>query len=128
MIQISSLELNDAPTENAYNMLVQKIEFEIDLDFLSFIKSHDGASGNVGKEGYVDLWNIEDIIALNPYYADMPACKELLFFGSDGSNLGYAFDKSTSHIVAIDFLEIGKNSPTYIAESFKGFLMYLMGL
>lgn len=125
-VYIDRLDLNDAPAEHGYNMLVQKIDFEIDPDFLAFIKSHDGASGNAGEEGYVHLWNIEDIIALNPYYEDVPVCKELFFFGSDGSNLGYAFDKVCGNIVAIDYLEIGIKSPTYAANSFKSFLISLM--
>lgn len=121
------LDLNDTPAQHVFSRLVQKIDFEIDPDFLSFYKRHDGASGNVGKEGYVHLWNIDDIILLNPYYEDVPVCKELFFFGSDGSNLGYAFDKVTGSIVAIDYLEIGRSSPTYIADSFKGFLIRLKG-
>jgi len=105
-----------------FKLYWKKIDFQIDKDYLGFIKKHNGAEGFLSRDNYLLLWNVEDLTALNPYYKDDPECKNYFFFGSDGSNLGYAFDKSNSDVIAIDFLEIGTTEPKFIATSFKLFI------
>lgn len=118
---LQNLDKNDAPDPAAYSALLAKIDFRIDEDFLEFIKTYDGAEGEMGRN-YLMLWNIEDILALNPYYEDIPECEKLFFFGSDGSSYGYAFEKDGGKIVGIDFLDIGEKEADFHAESFIEFL------
>lgn len=119
---LENLNKKNAPNEEAFNALLKKIDFLTDKDYIDFIKKHNGAGGFLSSESYILLWNIEDLIALNPYYKDEPQCMNYFFFGSDGSELGYAFDKQNNGIVSIDFLEIGNIKPEYIASSFISFV------
>jgi len=119
---ISRLNRNDAPTERDYTNFLQKIDFVIDSGFKDFIRSYDGAEGEINGEDFIILWNIEDLLALNPYYKGIDECKNLFFFGTDGSNLGFAFDKKTGFVVSIDFLEIAQKEPNKMASSFGEFL------
>ncbi len=105
--------------------LLRKLDFRMDTDYISFIKTKNGAEGLIGNNSYVLLWNIEELIDLNPYYEGGVDCKELFFFGSDGSNFGYAFDKKSGEIVGIDFLNISNEQPQIIANSFELFLQTL---
>lgn len=118
---LEKLNKNTSPNEDELNTLLMKIDFSIDKDYLLFINRYNGAEGFISKENYVLLWNIQDLIALNPYYEDEPQCNNYFFFGSNGSNLGYAFDKIKGGIISIDFLEIGSVEPFFIAKSFGAF-------
>ena len=106
--EMEQLNKNEAPDSIVYSALLQKINFNIDKGFIEFIKNHNGAEGNISENSYLILWNIEQLISLNPYYEDNKECEELFFFGTDGSNLGYAFDKKSGEVVSIDFLDISQ--------------------
>ncbi|MEO4004175.1 SMI1/KNR4 family protein [Flavobacterium sp. CAU 1735] len=123
--EIELLNKNDAPDNAIYSALLKKIDFEIDKDFLEFIKMYDGAEGNIGNNNYISFWNTEQLITLNPYYEYNKDCEELFFFGTDGSNLGYAFEKKNGQIISIDFLDISQIQPDVIADTFELFLSEL---
>ncbi|UZT98212.1 SMI1/KNR4 family protein [Chryseobacterium fluminis] len=116
---------NEIPSQLLYEKLLQKIDFNIDKEYLDFIAKYNGAEGIVGLEQYLTLWDIQNILSCNPYYEDVKECFNLFFFGTDGSNYGYAFDKVTGNIVGIDFLDIGDVSPEVRGNSFKDFLISL---
>jgi hypothetical protein len=116
------LEKNKAPTEPLYSSLLKKIAFRMDKAFLEFFKNHNGAEGSVGENGFLLIWNINDLIALNPYYEGEAECERLFFFGSNGSDFGYALEKETGKVVGVCFLDIGQEQPEMMAESFETFL------
>jgi len=119
---LSTLKKNDLPTADTFDAVVKKLDFPIDKDYLDFIQKHNGAAGFLNDEHYVLFWEVVDLIALNPYYKHDPKGNNYFFFGSDGSSLGYAFDKINDAIVAVDFYEFGIAEPTYIAPTFKLFI------
>lgn len=95
---------------------------------MDFIQTYNGCDGFFDNDRYIGLWKIKDVIKLNPYYNFIKESEFLFFIGSDGSSLGYAFDKlKHSEIVSIDFLDIGVEIPTKVADSFENFLEYLAG-
>lgn len=122
---LSKLNKNDEPSDMVYSSFLKKIDFDIDKDFVEFVKSYNGAEGVISENDYIILWNIDDIISLNPYYEGVKECEELFFIGTNGSNLGYAFDKKSGKIVSIDFLDISKDQPYVIADTFLSFLNIL---
>lgn len=126
-IILSRLDLNSAPPQEDLEALLQKADFDIDVDYIDFIKSHNGANGSLNENAYILLWKAKDVVELNPYYEGVEEADNLFFIGSDGSNLGYAFDKISNTIVAIDFLEIAYSEPEVIAKSFKDFLVKKSG-
>ncbi|WP_428897784.1 hypothetical protein Dip518_001577 [Parelusimicrobium proximum] len=122
---IKKISCNPRPSQDLLLQLKSKIDFDIDVDFLEFIVNCDGAEGAVSPEEYIAFWNIEDIVALNPYYKDDKECEKIFFFASDGSNFGYGFDKNSKNIIGIDFLDISEVSPKTLASSFEEFVKYL---
>lgn len=121
-IQMQRMRCGPPPRENEVNRLLSKLDFDPDGDFIVWIQSCSEAAGFISSEEYIQFWNVDDLIALNPYYDDINEAKELFFFGSDGSNLGYAFDKNNGNVVAIDFLDIGDSEPAHVAHSFLEFM------
>lgn len=122
---LSSFTKNDLPSHSLYTKFIETIDFDIDGEYLKFVSKYNGAEGSIGKDGYLSLWDIENVIACNPYYDDVEDCLNLFFIGTDGSNYGYAFEKNSGKIVGIDFLDIGEIEPLSIANSFIDLLRIL---
>jgi hypothetical protein len=122
---ISVLNKNESPSSAVFLAFLESLDFTVDKDFIDFIQSFNGAEGFIGKSDYLILWEIDDLMSLNPYYIDNKECEGLYFIGSNGSNFGYAFDKSTGKIVGIDFLEISEVQPELISNTFISFLRVL---
>ncbi len=116
-----SFSKNSSPTEEEHQRLVNKINFPIDNDYLDLMKNHNGAEGFVNSEIFIMLWRIEDLIAINRKCESLPEQDNYFFFGSDGSNLRYAFDKSDGSIISIDSYELGEVEPKNFGNSFKVF-------
>lgn len=114
--------LSAPPTEVSKVRFCESLDFNLDSDFKEAILASDGANGFVADDVYLQLWPLEDLIALNPYYDDVEICKRLFFFGSDGSSTGYAFVKSTGKVVSIDFIDIGNAEPVEESDSFLDFV------
>ena len=74
------------------------------------------------------MWALEDILALNPYYEDVKECENLFFFGSNGSNTGFAFNKIDGIIVSINFLDILDREPDFISKTFESFLVVMQSI
>jgi hypothetical protein len=119
---IQKLHCNAAPTNEEIKILTEKLDFDLDKDFLGFLTACDGGEGFVSENKFLQMWTIRQIMDLNPYYPDISICNELYFFGSDGSNLGFAIDKHYGTVVSIDFLEIGQAEPHFEGASFRDFL------
>ncbi|UCA61687.1 SMI1/KNR4 family protein [Chryseobacterium rhizoplanae] len=122
---IVDLSKYEVPSQSLYEKLLKKIDFNIDKEYLDFISKYNGAEGRIGSEQYLSLWDIENILSCNPYYEDVEECLNLFFIGTDGSNYGYAFEKTTGNVVGIDFLDRGNVLPEAVGNSFKDFLISL---
>ncbi len=104
---ISKFRKNSKPELETLQNLNKKLDFKIDEAFIDFYKNYDGMEGDLmNSDEYIMFWKIDEIISLNPYFDNVTICNELLFFGTNGSSLGYAIDKKKSNFVAIDFYEI----------------------
>ena len=123
---MEKLRCKAAPIEADYERFLVKIDFEIDKEFLEWTRTYGEAAGFVSPDRFLQFWSIDDMVVLNPYYEDIKECESLFFFASNGSNLGYAFDKTNGKIVSIDFLDIGDVEPTASGESFTDFLRLLV--
>lgn len=119
---LDSFQKNAEPELNELNVFFSNIDFNIDKEFFELYKIFNGAEGFLNQVNFLILWKISDIVALNPYYEDSIECENLFFFGTNGSNYGYAFDKNKSTIVGIDFLEIYDHQPILISNTFLEFL------
>jgi hypothetical protein len=87
-------------------------------DYLDFISKSDG--GTWTGERHLLLYSIDDLESVNAIYAsDAPY---LVFIGSDGGGLGYAYDRNKRCFVAIHFMDLGAEDPELLAPTFDGFL------
>ncbi len=119
------IKKNNPPGEDLLSTLIEKIDFAIDKQFLFLMRRYNGVSGCMNEGKYFIIWSIEDILKINPYYDFIEQCKNLFFFGSDGSGIVYAFNKTNRLIVSMRYSGIGAEDPKIIASSFDKFLEYV---
>jgi len=119
----------DIPTEESeYYQLITKIDFDIDTNYLSFIKKYNRTYGFINGT-YLHLWAIKDLISLNPYYdesVDDGYSLGLFFIGSDVGDIGYSIRKRDGMFVEIAFLDIGTDvSEKESGRNFDEFIAYI---
>lgn len=85
------------------------------------MKNNNGYTGMIRKE-YYDIWKLEDIITRNNGYHVQEFFPNLVYFGSNGGDEAFAFDKSNNmSIVSIPFIGTEEDK-TVIADSFNNFI------
>ena len=107
------------------NELIGEIEkyFKITLpkDYIEYFSENNGFTGVLNDE-YYDLWKLEDIITLNEEYKVQEFFPSLVYFGSNGGDEAYAFDKSNNMcIVSIPFIG-SEEDKKIIAKNFHEFI------
>lgn len=122
----AALSTNAPPSALDIERLKIKISPANDVHFIEFYTACNGGSGLPKEDAPLLLWKIEEIDSLNPYYDDVESCFAFVFFGTDGSNNGYALHKETGKIVTIGFMEIGYEEPTEVASNFESFALSLL--
>ena len=89
---MTDMELNEPSNPLEINKTEDKLKIKFPEQYKKFLLSHNGAEGSIGENSYLVIWSIEDIISLNEEYGDFEFTPEILYFGSDGGDMAYAFD------------------------------------
>ena len=119
----------ESPT-NIDNILYfeQKYKFNLPKDYKDFLLHSNGGEGEIGENGYLRLFPIEELIEVNNDYSIFEYLNNILVFGSDGGGIGYAFDVSNDSIVEVDFNSLNENDIFPLSENFDSFIEYLFNL
>jgi hypothetical protein len=99
---------------------------DLPSDYLDFMLTYDGGVGFVGTdENYLDLWNIRNIIDLDPYFSDDQLSKEIIVIGTNGSGTLYAYDLINKFFFESDEFEMTRENVINCDKSFLDFIKYL---
>jgi hypothetical protein len=92
------------------------------------MKRHNGCDGPVGKESYVQIWRLEEVIAGNEELHILEFAPGLLIFGGDGGNEAYAFDRMNPQwpIVVVPLVGLSRKEIRVVARTFKEFIHRLV--
>lgn len=91
-------------------------------DYLVMLTKYHGGAGLLG-DGYIDLWEPEEIKASNEDYQVQEFAPGFTIFGSDGGDTAFAFERATGFIYCFPFVGmIIDEPPTLISKSFEDFL------
>lgn len=128
---LSKMNLDTSTGEIEYSLLLEKIDFDVDADYLSFIRRYNGAHGSINN-AYLHLWKIDELISQNPYYdesVDDGYSSGLFFIGSDGGSIGYSIRKKDGVFIEIAFPDIGTDIPEKeCGRNFNEFITYISSI
>ena len=93
-------------------------------DYLEFMVRHNGGDGPVGKEGYLRLWPLDQVVAGTEEYGALDFAPGLLLFGGSGGNEAFAFDRHDPKwpIVMVPLVCMSRDDMIFVAGSFTEFI------
>ena len=94
-------------------------------DYIDFMSSYDGAVGFIGANHYIDLWRVENIIRLNPYFPNERFSKQVIVIGTDGSGTLYGYNIRQKHFFETDEYGMNEKTTQKCGDTFIEFINYL---
>lgn len=127
MSLLDAMDFNEAADEDKIKNLEKNIGFTLPIHYKEFMLYSNGAEGELGENSYLVIWPIEDIVSLNEAYDVSKYTPNILYFGSDGGDMAYAFDtrSETVSIVEIPFDSIHIEDANLCAYDFYDFIRKL---
>lgn len=125
--QLEKMELNQPASIETLEEVQAKLKVRFPTDYIEFMLESNGAEGQIGSNSYLTVWPAEQIIPLNDGYAVSEFTPGLVYFGSDGGGMAYAFDfrGTTPLIVEFPFDSIKIDDVKFCGNTFSDFLEYL---
>lgn len=123
---ISGLELTPPATIQQLKEVESKLGVVFPTQYVEFMLWSNGAEGKVGNS-YLVIWPLDQLIPLNEDYAVEEFTPGLIYFGSDGGGMAYAFDKRVENVPVVEFPfeSIHINDAKHCGNNFNEFLEYL---
>lgn len=124
---LGSCTMREGASQAAIRKLEQWIGKRLPAAYVELMKRSNGIEGFIAEKSYLVLWPVEQLAELNEAYSTAEFAPGLLLVGSDGAEMGYAFD--TRHepmpIKEVPFIGMSHEEAKPIAETVNGFLEHL---
>jgi len=103
---------------------------KLPLEYVEFARTANGGEGFIGKNAYVILWGVQELVPMNQAYKVRKYAPGLLVFGSDGGGEAYGFDTRTSRweIVQVPFVGMAWDLAEPMGTTFIAFLEQLYSI
>lgn len=123
---VDEMELNQPTSRDVLTDVESKLGIKLPDQYISFMMESNGAEGTIGNS-YLAIWPAEQIVQLNVEYAVNDFTPGLVYFGSDGGGMAYAFDNRLENTLIVEFpfesIHIEDAKPC--GKTFVEFLQYL---
>jgi hypothetical protein len=108
---LKNISLNTPAPIDKISEVESKIGKSLPDDYKNFLLISNGGEGEVGEEGYVQLWQVEEILELNQSYGFDKHAPGLLIIGSNGGGFNYGIDlrKDETMYIMIDPVSMTKD-------------------
>ncbi|SEM34725.1 SMI1 / KNR4 family (SUKH-1) [Chitinophaga rupis] len=105
----------------------KRLDFKLPGDYLDVMRTFNGGDGEIGKNSYLVLFPINELIETNSdYELLMKQIPGFFLFGKDAADTGYAFRKTDLSYHSFGLMSNFKTDfITYISNDFEGFLNFL---
>jgi hypothetical protein len=125
----SRMRLHPPATKESMQEIEQRLGIKLPDQYIDFMLETNGCEGMVGDHdnSFLMIWPAEKIIQLNDGHLANRFNLGLIYFGSDGGGMAYAFDirDYTTPIVEIPFESIHADDARFCGRTFTEFLQYL---
>lgn len=124
---LDKAQLNLPATREILAEVESKLEIQFPDQYISFMLESNGVEGTVGNNSYVAIWTAEQLVILNEEYAVNEFTPGLVYFGSDGAGMAYAFDKRVGNMPIVEFplKSINIEDAKHCGNTFMNFLQGL---
>lgn len=122
----NQMNLNMPISDRDFDNIQLNLKIKFPKEYVDFMKEYNGGEGQIGKS-YLAIWPIDQIAQLNDAYAVKEFTPSLVYFGSDGAEIAYAFNYNSENISIVEFPfeSIDIKDAKYCGSTFIEFLNYL---
>ncbi|MNZ92990.1 hypothetical protein D3C78_1120400 [compost metagenome] len=105
----------------------RQLDFTLPGEYVSLMEEFNGGEGEVGENGWLCLFPIEDLIEINNDYGIlMEHIPEYFLFGKDAADTGYVFHKQKHTIHSLGLMSNFDTDPIeFCGTTILEFLEYL---
>ena len=100
---MSDMELEEPTTEAEITAVENAMQIKFPIEYKEFMKKSNGAEGAIGENSYLSIWPMNEIVELNEGYGVADFTPGLVYFGSDGGGMAYAFDSRKEYMPIVEF-------------------------
>src|SRR5688572_21310493 len=85
----------------AIDRAAKRLGVEFAPDYIAFMRESNGGEGPFGKEGYMRLWRVEELVSSNEGYETAEYFPRWVFLGSNGGGEAVAMSKASPVVFAL---------------------------
>jgi len=121
---LARFSANSPADDKALEQFEKRSELALPTSYKKFLKCTNGGDGFIGKNRYVILWRLEELLELNESYRIYEFARGLFLFGSNGGGEAFAFDMRSDQklIVSMPYIGMAIDSVHPICDDFEVFL------
>lgn len=119
--------IREGATDESISDLERCVGKRLPATYVQLMKHSNGVECFLAEQNYLVLWPAEQLVGLNEAYCVAEFAPGLLLIGSDGADLGYAFDtrREPMPIVEVPLVGISHHAAKDVASNVEDFLGYL---
>lgn len=113
MIYLKDVVMNEGgASEVSINELQKQVDFEFPSDYKELMIKYNGGEGEIGDNGWLVLFPIEELIPTNSAYSLlMSQIPEYFLFGKDAADTGFAFHKQNGTVHSFGLMSDFETDP-----------------
>ncbi len=94
--------------------------------YVNILRQSNGLAGPIGKNAYIILWPIEEVIENNEDYTTREFLPGIFLIGSDGGETAYGLDlrpssDSYQQFISVPFMDMDWNEVQFSGNTFSDF-------
>ena len=122
---IEGMALNPPTTEGKLREAEKELGISFPVQYKEFMLESNGAEGPIGENAYLLIWPVEVLVQYNEDYKVNEYNPGLVYFGSSGGGMAFAFDNRTKEtpIVTLPFISIDLEEVESCGHTFTEFLI-----
>lgn len=120
---LASVKLNDPATLENVESVETELNLEFPQEYIDVLLYSNGFTGQIGEEGWFDLWKIEDLVENNNAYDFPTQLPGILIIGSNQGEFNYGIDlrEDTHRYIMVDPISM-KNDFFFGGSTFEELL------
>lgn len=120
---MEDMQFNMGVSEDCLRNIESSLAWSLPLDYVNFLRSHDGGEGFIG-DNYLILWKAEELIVFNYEYEVEQYAPGIFLFGTNGGGDGYGFDvrDEAMPVVRVPFIGMDLRYARLVSMSFCDFI------
>jgi hypothetical protein len=110
--------------ESDFSRLKYEAPFELPALYLEFLEDFHGASGFIGPNKYISLWDVQSALEHNKGYMVREFAPDIFLIGTDGGGNGYGI-RASGEFVEVPLIGMASDDALPIGNTFVEMLQKL---